>query len=245
MISSLMKKPRFHSRHNSNSARQFWNNEYQDESHLQISTKPSEDLIKFCAWQERQFGKKFLNPISSCLDVGTGNGRNLIYLSTNYKVRGLGFDLSQTAIDQALANTNDLPLKFVVGDIKEPLPVNNNSQTIILDMMASHYLNEDQRLNYMAEIKRVLKPGGWLLWKTFLLDEDRHADRLIKDHPAGELNSYIHPQIGVLEHVFTIEEMEKLLGPELVIQKLIKSQKHRGEDGMRRSIVVYAEKVTD
>lgn len=245
MISSLMKKPRFHARQNPNSARQFWNNEYQDESHLQISTKPSEDLIKFCAWQERQFGKRFLNPISSCLDAGTGNGRNLIYLSQNYKVRGLGFDLSQTAIGQAAGAASNLPLKFMVGDLKEPLPVADNSQTFVLDMMASHYLTEDQRLNYINEIKRVLKPGGWLLWKTFLLDEDVHAHRLIKDHPAGEYNSYIHPQIGVLEHVFTVDEMEKLLNPELVIHKLIKSQKHRGEDAMRRSIVVYAEKVTD
>jgi ubiquinone/menaquinone biosynthesis C-methylase UbiE len=244
MIKPMIKRPRFNERRNPRQAQDFWNNEYNDESHLALSTKPSEDLIKFCLWQERQFGKKFLNPIMSCLDVGTGNGRNLIYLSENYKMRGLGFDISKTAIDQASDRAEDLPIKFIVGNIKEPLPVADQSQTLVLDLMTSHFLNQSEREDYITEINRVLKPGGWFLWKTFFLDEDKHAERLIRDHFAGEKNSYIHPQIGVLEHVFTVAEIEELLAENFVIHKIIKSQKHRGEDGMRRSIVIYAEKIT-
>lgn len=238
-----MKKKAFSNRGRKPQAKSFWDNEYRDESHLKLSSKPSEDLLKFCAWQERQFGKKFLNPISSCLDVGTGNGRNLIYLNKTYNIRGLGFDISETAIKQAQSSSTGSTINFSVSDLKQPLPVADASQTFVLDMMASHYLNEEERKNYMTELSRVLKPGGWLLWKTFLLDEDKHAHRLIKENFAGERNSYIHPQIGVMEHVFTVSEMEELLGPSFAIHKIIKSQKHRGDDAMRRSVVIYAEKI--
>ena len=110
--------------------------------------------------------------------------------------------------------------------------------------MTSHYLREAERLALIAEISRVLKPGGWLLHKTFLLNEDQNAERLLRKYPAGETNSYIHPTIGTLEHVSTEEEIRELYGPYFEILKVEKTGKHilHGKAGKRRSIIVYLQK---
>jgi hypothetical protein len=91
-----------------------------------------------------------------------------------------------------------------------------------------------------------MKPYGWLLFKTFVLDADLHAKRLIAEHKdtEGEENSYIHPRIGVFEHVFTEEELFNTFSPHFKIHKMIKSYKHfrDGKAYKRRTISVYLER---
>ncbi|MEK7152305.1 MAG: class I SAM-dependent methyltransferase, partial [Patescibacteria group bacterium] len=64
-----------------NEGKTFWNKEYRQGEHLALSTRESEDLIKFTLWLKREYGGDFLNPSDSVLDLGCGNGRNLIYLA--------------------------------------------------------------------------------------------------------------------------------------------------------------------
>ena len=64
----------------------FWEKEYKNKKKgiFTLSADPSEDLEKFTRWMERNFGRKFLNPLSSVLDIGCGNGRNLVFLVKNF-----------------------------------------------------------------------------------------------------------------------------------------------------------------
>ena len=231
-------------RQNKNKGRAFWNNEYKKGGHLKLSEEPSEDLVKFTGWLIREHGREFLNPIASIADLGCGNGRNLIYLSKTFAVRGTGFDISEEAISQAKKLSVDLPLTYRTHTISDPLPLPDNSQTLVLDMMTSHFLNESERKSMQSEVVRVLKPNGWLFWKTFLLDEDSHAKRLLNENPAEEMGSYIHPKIGVSEHVFTEAEITESLAENFIVHKITKSHRHRigGAAGKRRSISVYAQK---
>lgn len=223
----------------------FWNDEYKEGGHLALSMKESEDMVKFLRYLERESGRKFLNPIASVLDLGCGNGRNLQYLSETYGMRGVGYDSSREAIAQAKKAADGKPLVYEVRSIAEPIPLPDNSQTIVLDMMTSHFLNKEQRANLRKEIARVLKPGGWLFYKTFLRDGDRNAERLLAEAPAEEEGSYIHPLMKVPEHVFTEAEIEEELGEYFTIHRTYPSHKHllRGEAAKRRSISVYAEKM--
>ena len=225
-------------------SQKFWDSEYKEGGHLALSTEESEDLVKFTRFLEREFKRKYLNPLVSVLDLGCGNARNLIYLAQTFGIRGVGYDISSQAIAQARKASEGLPLTYAVHSIVEPIPLPDSSQTIVLDMMTSHFLNAEERVNLMNEIKRVLKPGGWIFFKTFLLDEDNHAARLLRDHPADEPGSYIHPKIGVAEHVFTEDEILELLGDEFYIHKVTKSHRHKahGSGAKRRSISVYAQK---
>lgn len=220
----------------------FWNTEYKRGTHLALSDSPSGDLVKFTRWMEREYGRAFLNPAARVLDIGCGNGRNLIWLAEAFGMRGTGYDISREAIALARKASGALPIAYAVRSIVELLPLPDNSQTLVLDMMTSHFLKETERKNLLSEIARVLKPAGWLFWKTFLRDGDVHAERLLREHPAGEAGSYIHPEIGLSEHVFTEEEIVSALASDFTIHKITKSHAHRGSAGKRRSMSVYAQK---
>jgi ubiquinone/menaquinone biosynthesis C-methylase UbiE len=222
----------------------FWNEEYKEAGHFALSETQSEDLEKFTRWLIREYGHSVLNVTASVLDLGTGNGRNLVWLAETFKVRGIGYDISTEAVKQARkrAMLEHLPLSFEARSIAGTLTVPDESQTVVLDMMTSHFLKEAERHMLINEIYRVLKPGGFLFYKTFLLDEDRHARRLIKENPAGEDNSYIHPEIGVAEHVSTEEEIDTLYGEKFEIKKTERSHRHKGKFAKRRSVTLYIQK---
>jgi SAM-dependent methyltransferase len=226
------------------SGQAFWDAEYKEAGHLALSLNPSEDLEKFTRWLEREEGHRILNITSSVLDLGCGNGRNILWLAETYGMRGVGYDISGEAVRQAerLAKQENLNLTFGARSIGEPIPLPDESATIALDMMTSHFLKAEERTKLIAEILRVLKPGGYFFYKTFLLDEDKHAKRMITENPADEENTYIHPKIGVAEHVSTEEEIEKLYGEFFTIHKISKSHRHKGKHAKRRSISVYMQK---
>ncbi len=225
----------------------FWNQQYKRPTHLKLSTEPSEDLEKFTRWLMREFGKKFLNVTTMAVDLGCGNGRNLIYLSENFGVFGVGYDTSREAILQARARTeaSQLPLVFEERSIAKPIPIGDASVTIALDMMSSHVLREAEREALRNDVVRILKPGGWLFLKTFLNEEDQHAERLLKENPGPEEGMYLHPEIGVAEYVWTENAIREFYEPFFTIRKIEKSHKHEHADGRawkRRTVSVYLEK---
>lgn len=224
--------------------RDFWNREYQTSEHLKLSSAVSEDLEKFARFLERGWKREYLNPRALALDLGCGNGRNLIYLSQMYGIRGVGYDIANVAIDEAIKVSEGLPIEYEVRSIAEPLPQPDESVTVVLDMMTSHFLKAEERTALKAEILRVLRPGGWLFFKSFLADEDLNVKRLLRENPADEKNSYIHPKMGVYEHVWTEEEVHEFFEPDFEIQKFHKSHKHlrRGRPGKRRTLSAYLQK---
>jgi SAM-dependent methyltransferase len=224
------------------SGQAFWDAEYREGGHLALSMNQSEDLEKFTRWLLRGQGRTLLNVTSSVLDLGCGNGRNLIWLAQKFGMRGVGYDSSVQAIKDAKRLSLELPLSYETRSIAGPLPLPDASQAMVLDMMTSHFLWKEERKNLIKEIFRVLRPGGFLFYKTFLLDEDAHAKRMISERPSSEKNTYIHPKIGVAEHVSTEAEIEEIFSQYFIIQKIHKSHRHRGINAKRRSIVAYLEK---
>jgi len=222
----------------------FWDSEYKDAKHLALSTVHSEDLEKFTRWILRQKHIPLLSPTHSAIDVGCGNGRNLIFLAQMFGMSGVGYDISTSAINQARTASKDLPLSYEARSMAGPLTVPDASQHIALDMMSSHFLNAAEREALRDELFRVLVPGGYLFIKTFLADGDLHTRRLLADHPAGEPGSYIHPVIGVAEHAYTEEELVSFLSEKFIIRQIYRSHKHilRGKARKRRTITIYAEK---
>jgi SAM-dependent methyltransferase len=222
----------------------FWDHEYKHAEHLKLSTEESEDLAKFTRWLPRAKRDDILEPGQSVLDVGSGNGRNLIFLANEFGVSGVGYDISTAAVAQATTASQGLPLTYTARSITGPLTLPDNSQSLVLDMMTSHFLTSEERLLLRDEIYRILKPGGFLYMKTFLADDDLHTRRLLKDAPAAEENAYIHPVIGVAEYVYSEEVLTTFLREKFIIHKIYRSHKHRlhGRARKRRTISIYAEK---
>jgi SAM-dependent methyltransferase len=250
----------------------FWNKEYADPKHLTMSDEVSSDMETFERWSIRNAEWHPFPKGGLVLDVGCGNGRNLIQMSGTYDMKGIGFDISSTAIDLAkrahLQKEKELGRKiavdFLVQSAGEPLPVEDESVDVVIDAMTTHFLRQHERDLYIKELIRVVKPFGWVFFKTFVLDGDIHAKHLIRNHPdtgiqtldddgkiiktgTPEKNSYIHPKIGVYEHVWTEADIHETFGPYFKIHKMIKSYKHikDGKAFKRRTISVYMERKRD
>lgn len=220
----------------------FWDREYTNPEHLKLSIVESGDLVKFTRWLERQTNDTTL--ADSVFDAGCGNGRNLIYLATQFGMRGSGVDISSAAIAQARKASVNLPITYHVGSAGDPLPVENDSQSLALDMMTSHFLDKAGRQRLRDELHRILIPGGFLFMKTFLKDEDGHTARLLREHPGTEPGSYIHPVMGVAEYVYSEDELVSFLSEKFIVRKVYRSHRHatKGGTGKRRTISIYAEK---
>lgn len=228
--------------------RNFWNEEYKKGEHLTLSTEPSEDLGTFVRWALRNSEWPPFPEGGLVLDLGCGNGRNIIALCKEASMKGVGIDISSVAISQAKQASKNLPITFIEQSIEKPIPLEDGSVDVVLDMMTSHFLNEAERIAYVEELARITKPFAWVFFKTFVFEGDMHIRRLLEEHPAGEVNSYIHPKIKVLEHVFTEEEITDLFSPYFTIFKMLKSYKHVTSDGKpykRRTVSVYMERRRD
>lgn len=229
----------------------FWDKEYQDPEHLALSEEAAEDLKKFSRWLVRNVEIANGNPLvsgSTVIDFGCGNGRNLVYLAKEFGVQGTGIDISSEAILQAQAaaqEAGDLPLTFTTRSIAGEFPeFENESCDLALDMMTSHFLKAAQRDAFRNELVRILKPGAWFFFKTFVSDGDLHTPRLLRDHPADEPGAYIHPRLNVYEYVWSERGIIDFFSPHFEVHKTELSHKHimHGRAFKRRTISVYLQK---
>jgi ubiquinone/menaquinone biosynthesis C-methylase UbiE len=239
-----------------NNAKNFWDNEYKTEEgdNFSLSTEASEDLKKFCRFLEREYkGQEPINKYTKFVDAGCGNGRNSFYLAENFGAHGIAYDISSEAIRQAETKLkkldprgSSLDISFSVQNLSESIPAEDSTQDLVIDAVASHVLTKNERIIFRNEVVRVLTPGSYYFLKSLLLDDDSHAKQMIRDYGqnAGEENSYIHPTMGIFEHVPTEEELVKFYEPDFYIDKIERSFAHRvnGRANKRRYIVLYLRK---
>jgi SAM-dependent methyltransferase len=231
--------------------RNFWNKEYQTAEHLTLSTSHSEDLERFTRFVERREGKKNLNSHALAVDLGCGNGRNLLFLSKVYGMRGIGYDISDIAIKQAKHISKNVPISYEVRTIEGNFSdIKDRSVSIVLDMMSSHFLKKDAREHLRDEIVRILRPDGWFLFKSFLGEGDLHAQRMLKKYPAGEGEeyAYIHPTLRLYEYVWhDVSTIIEFFEPYFEIHKINKSHRHldrHGRANKRRTVSVYLQRLS-
>ena len=228
--------------------KEFWNKEYKEPEFLALSDEQSGELQKFCRFLTNEFGNDYFKQKLMVLDAGCGNGRNLLWMNEAFRVYGFGYDISEEAIQQAqkkaVAQKWGSRLTFSVGSLADTIALEDASVDIVLDMMASHFLREEERARYFAEIVRVLKSGGMLLFKSFYAMGDRHAKDLIKNESAGEKNAYIHPKMKVYEYVWTDAALDETFEKDFIVHGKFASHKHtiRGKPNKRRSVTCYFEK---
>lgn len=102
-------------------SRKFWNDEYKNPEHLTMSLEPSSDLQTFVRWAIRNAEWDPFPRGGLVLDIGCGNGRNVIALCKEAHMKGFGFDISEEAIRQANKSKEDLPITFTVQGARKQL----------------------------------------------------------------------------------------------------------------------------
>lgn len=200
-----------------------WENEYQIKKDLPSSRTffPSKAVV----W----FAENYIKVNASrgrALDLGSGNGRNSIYLAKlGYIVYGIEMVEYAVNLAREKAKVEKLldKVNFEVGNVGERLGFEDESFDLIIDMMTLHLLNKSERLIYSGEVQRLLKPNGFYLLHTIYSESPAAVD-LFKRYPGPELNSYIIPQSGVIEKAFSKDDLKTMFSSFNTIDLLEETQ---------------------
>lgn len=112
-----------------------------------------------------QLLKGRFDPVRRLLDVGCGNGRNLVYFLRNgFDVFGIDQSRHSILMLQRLAARirPELPMShFVTGEIAE-LPHKTSTFDALISNAVLHFADNERHFDRMIdEIWRVLRPGGF------------------------------------------------------------------------------------
>jgi ubiquinone/menaquinone biosynthesis C-methylase UbiE len=213
-----------------------WEREYTNKN-LVGGDKPALSFRVFCKWlrKERKKNELIANPGFAfqgvnVLDLGSGEGKNALYLAE----RGatvVGIEIAKNAIthakEKAQEKSRELKVaggstEYIYGSIGKKFDLADGSVDLVLDVTSSNSLNQQQREIYLSESRRVLRKRGHMFVRALCKDSDQNAKQLIIDHPGPEPDTYILPEIGITERVFTEKDIKELYSTHFDIIKLEK-----------------------
>jgi SAM-dependent methyltransferase len=179
------------------------------------SKYPPEDLVGLIA---RAFPDSRQRQDLSALEVGCGPGPNLWFLARE-GFRVAGIDGSAIAIESAheRLRSEGLASSYQEADLKigdfATLPWDDCSFDVVIDIQAISHNAALVIRSAIAEINRVLKPGGWFFARMFGPKTTGISTGVLFEKgttTSAELGAMVGS--GVV-HAFEEEEVTKLLAP--------------------------------
>ena len=162
-------------------------------------------------WDWIQDFLKSLPTNSSVLDIGCGNGRNMVSIEEEQNLTFEGVDSCQEFVDIAVKNGKDV----VLGDMCQ-LPFEDNSFDAILSIASFHHLSTPKRREKgIQEMLRVLKPGGKILMSVWAMTQPLKSKNYNKFHYGDNMVSWKNKE-GKVEgeryyYIFQIKELTDLI----------------------------------
>ncbi len=162
------------------------------------------------------------------LDVACGTGRFLRAVRLAYPAMKLsGLDLSRPYLDEARRHLKGLrPVEWLAANA-ESIPLPDASQDIVTTVFLFHELPPEVRRRVTAEMARVLKPGGLLVFIDSLQMGDRPGwDGLLEAFPARFHEPYYrHYAIDDLDGVFNDAGLEAAQQATVFLAKMMVRRK--------------------
>lgn len=150
------------------------------------------------------------------LDVGCGFGEGLNFLSRTTPIgKIVGLDLGQQAINYANARWARPGLAFVCGDA-ENMPFGDGEIDVVINVESSHTYPDFGR--FLAEVRRVLRPGGLFSFVDVYTEERYQRFEGIKANPGLE---WVR-ETDVTDHVKAA--IHRRLQPDSFLRKLLRGQ---------------------
>jgi len=209
-----------------------WNKEYSTKSFMS-GTKPQKSVVKFAKIlkkERRELVARGLLAESNfsglkVIDLGCGEGKNALYFAER-GAEVVGIDISRVAIEHAKQEAREAGLEslvtFEVGSMGEDIPYDDASFDIAIDVTSSNALCTDERTVYLRDVYRALKRGGKFFVRALCKDGDTNAKRLLKENPSHERDTYIMPVSGLVERVFTYDDIMMVYSEYFKIEKIEK-----------------------
>lgn len=200
-----------------------WEKEYQNPKLVTKEADPQASVLAFLKFLKKE--EQYKVEDKTILDLGCGTGRNSNYLAERGNTV-IGMEISSTALriaKERAAEGRINNVSYIKQSIGEHFPFPDSHFDLILDVTSSNSLNEAERAIYLSESHRTLKPQGYFFVRALCKDGDQNAKELIKRNPGAEKDTYIMPEIGLTERVFSKEDFTTLYSPLFTILKLEKS----------------------
>ena len=128
-----------------------------------------------------------IQPGEQVLDVGCGTGTLAMDVARRVgragRVAGVDPGTEQIARARSKAARSHVPIEFQIGVI-EQLPFPDQTFDVVLSTLMMHHLPTPLKRQGLAEIARVLKPGGRLVIADFKRKKDR-AGQAARFHAGG------------------------------------------------------------
>jgi SAM-dependent methyltransferase len=146
------------------------------------------------------------------LELGCGGGRDSRYL-IDLGLAVVAGDYSEEALEICRERVPLADVRMI--DLRDPLPFPDENFPVIVASLCLHFFDWPRTMAIMAEIRRCLKPGGFLLMRV-------NSTRDIRYDAAG--HEEIEPNLflvnGRLRRFFDREAMERMIGSEWKVHGL-------------------------
>ncbi|MBP9838768.1 MAG: class I SAM-dependent methyltransferase [Proteobacteria bacterium] len=224
----------------------YWQNEHQlnnPDIPSMASDKPSLVVQRFI-----NFLREKNTPLSgSCVDIGSGKGRNAIYLAKQgLKVTCLDFidealkEIERKAKAENLINQIETRNSYISSPWEYP----DNYFDFAIDCYASIDIEaKEGRATCISEMYRCLKPGGYACLAVVAAD-DEHESEVGNVNYTEEPNAVIWTNNNKFQKNYTLEELEKTYNKFIIfeISKIRKEVTKMGEQRESKDYFVFMQK---
>jgi ubiquinone/menaquinone biosynthesis C-methylase UbiE len=142
---------------------------------------------KFRELRQRTANLARLQPGDAVLDVGCGTGTLAMEVARRVgragRVTGIDPGTQQIARARAKAARRHVPIEFQIGVI-EQLPFPDQTFDVVFSTLMMHHVPASLKRQGLAEIARVLKPGGRLVIADFKRKQERQG-QAARFHAGG------------------------------------------------------------
>ena len=139
------------------------------------------DVTRVRIWKSvREFVSK-MDKGARVLDIGCGNGKNIIYMNEN-GIKGEGVDFSSNLVEICRKKG----LKVKEGDMRE-LPFEDNQFDNAICIAALHHLqNEEDRILAIKEMMRVCKDCAEILVTVWSVEQEEGCNAKHRNFKYGD-----------------------------------------------------------
>lgn len=199
-----------------------WEKEYRNPQLLKLGDEPRSDLKKYIKFLKKT--EKIVLDKLNILDLGSGTGQNTNYLASIGNNNVIGLEISTKAIEIAHSRAKKLGVNvdYKLANIGEDYPFEDETFDLVIDVMSSNSLNEEERSIYLKEVNRVLKPDGHFFVRALCKDGDKNTKNLLKESPGSEYDTYINKDMNLTERVFSEKDFVDTYSRYFKIQNLFK-----------------------